>query len=538
MLSLQALLLLTAISAPGDVVLVEFTAPWCGACQQVEPIVERLASDGYPIRKVDIDADRAAARQYSVTAVPTFVLLADGREVDRVVGPASYDRFTQMFASLNAARRAEAARKESAASSSSQAVSMRGQSPDAADWQRQRSLGATRPQRLTETRDAQVADARFGGPTQGPGAYVPTPVRESRPEEAAARSMRPDDLARQATVRLTVEDSTGYSHGTGTIIDTHNGEALILTCGHIFRDSNGRGPITVELFAPGAKGPIAGHLIKYDADTLDIGLVSIRPECEVTPVPVAVPGRVPQVEDRVFSIGCDHGGPPRVAYSRVTGIDRYVGPPNYEVAGQPVQGRSGGGLFAADGQLIGVCNAADQADNEGIYAALPSVHEELAMIGQERIFARPAALADVGNARRSAPNRGDELPADRSLSNTRQSIPHATMPASYEENVRPLAHRALGTESQFIVIVPADESNDGQPEFLVLDKLPPELLEHLRLEDRRQRDRANQASIAQHIPPSARSDQQRELPPTFRPLTSDRSERDARGPVVRAQSSD
>ena len=42
-----------------------------------------------------------------------------------------------------------------------------------------------------------------------------------------------------------------------------------------------------------------------------------------------------------------------------------------------MQGRSGGGLFNADGQVIGVCNAADPSDNEGLYAALESVYREL-----------------------------------------------------------------------------------------------------------------------------------------------------------------
>jgi len=61
----------------------------------------------------------------------------------------------------------------------------------------------------------------------------------------------------------------------------------------------------------------------------------------------------------------------------VTAVDKYLGPPNVQVAGQPVQGRSGGGLFAIDGTLIGVCNAADPEDNEGLFAALPSIHEQL-----------------------------------------------------------------------------------------------------------------------------------------------------------------
>jgi hypothetical protein len=42
-----------------------------------------------------------------------------------------------------------------------------------------------------------------------------------------------------------------------------------------------------------------------------------------------------------------------------------------------VEGRSGGGLFSADGLVIGVCNAADPMDHEGFYAALGSIQEEL-----------------------------------------------------------------------------------------------------------------------------------------------------------------
>jgi len=56
------------------------------------------------------------------------------------------------------------------------------------------------------------------------------------------------------------------------------------------------------------------------------------------------------------------------------------------VAGQPVQGRSGGGLFGVDGTLIGVCNAADPADNEGLFAALPSIHDQLEESGLSFVY--------------------------------------------------------------------------------------------------------------------------------------------------------
>ena len=61
----------------------------------------------------------------------------------------------------------------------------------------------------------------------------------------------------------------------------------------------------------------------------------------------------------------------------MTSLNKFAGPKNVEVAGQPVQGRSGGGLFDCEGYVVGVCNAADPADNEGLFAAVETLHKEL-----------------------------------------------------------------------------------------------------------------------------------------------------------------
>ena len=68
---------------------------------------------------------------------------------------------------------------------------------------------------------------------------------------------------------------------------------------------------------------------------------------------------------------------PTARHSQITSLDKFAGPPNIQVAGQPVEGRSGGGLFSADGYVIGVCNAADPSDREGLFAALGSIYAEL-----------------------------------------------------------------------------------------------------------------------------------------------------------------
>ena len=90
--------------------LVDFWADWCGPCRSMDPTIRRLVADGYPVRKIDIDQQRQLASQYGVTAVPCFVMLANGRVVDRVEGVSSYDRLVQM---LNKARVAPVGREKS-----------------------------------------------------------------------------------------------------------------------------------------------------------------------------------------------------------------------------------------------------------------------------------------------------------------------------------------------------------------------------------------------------------------------------------------
>src|SRR6185503_7248482 len=97
--------------------------------------------------------------------------------------------------------------------------------------------------------------------------------------------------------------------------------------------------------------------------------------------------------DRVVSIGCSNGQDPTALASRITTLDRYQGGPNIETTGAPVEGRSGGGLFNQDGQLIGICFAADKEGNEGLYAALKAIHDELNVRGLSDVYMPQNMLA-------------------------------------------------------------------------------------------------------------------------------------------------
>ena len=80
----------------GKAAMIDFSAVWCGPCQILAPVMEKLAEqyDGKAVvAKVDVDEQRELAIQYRVMSVPTVVFLKDGKEVDRKIGvrePAEY----------------------------------------------------------------------------------------------------------------------------------------------------------------------------------------------------------------------------------------------------------------------------------------------------------------------------------------------------------------------------------------------------------------------------------------------------------------
>ncbi|WP_299269567.1 thioredoxin [Halorientalis sp.] len=78
---------LDEVVAEHDVVLTDFYADWCGPCQMLEPVVERLAAEtDATVAKVDVDANQQLASAYGVRGVPTLILFADGEQVEEIVG--------------------------------------------------------------------------------------------------------------------------------------------------------------------------------------------------------------------------------------------------------------------------------------------------------------------------------------------------------------------------------------------------------------------------------------------------------------------
>lgn len=75
-------------SMPGCTVL-EFGTPWCGFCQSSQPLIESELSKMPSVRHLKIEDGRGKrlGRSFRVKLWPTLIVLANGREVARVVRP-------------------------------------------------------------------------------------------------------------------------------------------------------------------------------------------------------------------------------------------------------------------------------------------------------------------------------------------------------------------------------------------------------------------------------------------------------------------
>ncbi|MEY4522273.1 MAG: thioredoxin [Bacteroidota bacterium] len=69
--------------------LVDFFATWCGPCQAMSPVLDKLKAEmGSQVRvlKIDVDKNQEVAAKFKVRGVPTFVLFKKGEILWRQSG--------------------------------------------------------------------------------------------------------------------------------------------------------------------------------------------------------------------------------------------------------------------------------------------------------------------------------------------------------------------------------------------------------------------------------------------------------------------
>ncbi|MBD1593529.1 thioredoxin [Arthrobacter sp. S1_S22] len=71
--------------------LVDFWAAWCGPCRMVSPVLDKLARERpgrIKLVKVDVDKSPGLSRRFDVQAIPTLMVMVDGKVAARQAGAA------------------------------------------------------------------------------------------------------------------------------------------------------------------------------------------------------------------------------------------------------------------------------------------------------------------------------------------------------------------------------------------------------------------------------------------------------------------
>ena len=72
-------------------VLVDFWAAWCGPCRMVSPVLDKIARERpgrIKLVKVDVDKSPGLSRRFDVQAIPTLMVMVDGKVAARQAGAA------------------------------------------------------------------------------------------------------------------------------------------------------------------------------------------------------------------------------------------------------------------------------------------------------------------------------------------------------------------------------------------------------------------------------------------------------------------
>jgi S1-C subfamily serine protease len=186
----------------------------------------------------------------------------------------------------------------------------------------------------------------------------------------ATRSRRQSVPADDWTYRPTVMVRRGNLQGSGTIIASVEGETLVLTAAHVL---NAEGPVRIELHRynlgmerkPATEGVwprvIQGKVAATDT-AADLAIVRVEGMGALPYVArLAHSAEDPAPDSIVTSIGIDNGSKltswrTKLIETATFEINDSREPRRVLITEKiPEHGRSGGGLFLANGELVGVC---------------------------------------------------------------------------------------------------------------------------------------------------------------------------------------
>ena len=88
------------VVANNEVVLVDFSATWCGPCRMQSPIIDELDEemDEVSFYKMNVDEEQQTASQFGIMSIPTLLIKKDGEVVEKLIGVHDKNRLTEILA--------------------------------------------------------------------------------------------------------------------------------------------------------------------------------------------------------------------------------------------------------------------------------------------------------------------------------------------------------------------------------------------------------------------------------------------------------
>ncbi|KAF9595861.1 hypothetical protein IFM89_005347 [Coptis chinensis] len=79
---------LSEASSVGKIVVVNFSATWCGPCRMIAPLYSELSEKHSSLMFLTVDVDELSefSSSWDIRATPTFFFLRDGQQIDKLVG--------------------------------------------------------------------------------------------------------------------------------------------------------------------------------------------------------------------------------------------------------------------------------------------------------------------------------------------------------------------------------------------------------------------------------------------------------------------
>lgn len=224
-------------------IVVDFWAPWCGPCQTLGPLLERLAREsqgGFRLVKVDIDQNPMTARAFGVQSIPFVAALREGEVVNEFVGAQPESVVRQFLERVlpdeadDLATRGEQARlagqSEEAESLFREALGLRPGQAMAAFGLAQIQADAGKTEEALQTLDAVVPEGAIGAEAQRLAARLRLANGENETTDASSlrATVASDPANLEATLALGHIESAAGRHQ----------EALALFLEVVRRDRN------------------------------------------------------------------------------------------------------------------------------------------------------------------------------------------------------------------------------------------------------------------------------------------------------------